>query len=36
MRRLFGGSIDETAIRHIGDGIIGSVEERAHWARFGL
>lgn len=36
MCRLFGGAIDETAMRHIGDSIIGSVEERAHWARFGL
>ncbi|MEP0519727.1 MAG: S49 family peptidase [Hyphomicrobiales bacterium] len=36
VRRLFGSSIDDNLARNIGDGIIGSVENRAHWARFGL
>lgn len=36
VRRLFGGSIDDSLARNIGDGLIGSVENRAHWARFGL
>lgn len=35
-RRLFGGAIDENMARNLGDGLIGSVENRAHWARFGL
>lgn len=35
-RRFFGGSIDDSLARSLGDGLIGSVENRAHWARFGL
>lgn len=35
-RRLFGGSVDEHLARNFGEGLIGSVENRAHWARFGL
>lgn len=35
-RRLFGGSVDEQLARNFGEGLIGSVENRAHWARFGL
>lgn len=35
-RRLFGGSVDEKMARNFGEGLIGSVENRAHWARFGL
>lgn len=35
-RRLFGGSVDEKMARNFGEGLIGSIENRAHWARFGL
>lgn len=35
-RRIFGGSVDENMARNFGEGLIGSVENRAHWARFGL
>lgn len=35
-RRLFGGSVDEHLARNFGEGLISTVENRAHWARFGL
>tara|TARA_R110000868_G_scaffold11981_44_gene58230 strand:+ start:1364 stop:2230 length:867 start_codon:yes stop_codon:yes gene_type:complete len=36
MRRLFGGSSQDNLARHLSDGVIGSLEDRAIWARFGL
>lgn len=36
MRRLFGGSGRDNLARHLADGLIGSLEDRTHWARFGL
>nr|WP_306265374.1 S49 family peptidase [Pararhizobium sp. IMCC3301] len=36
MRRLFGGTSQDNLARQLSDGLVGSLEDRALWARFGL